>query len=288
MERFRGTVCAVLLAAASLSFPAGGLSAGSARVYRVSDGRTMSHGEMIQEVMRAEVLFAGEVHDNIRHHQLQLETIRALNDAGVALAIGFEMFPREQQATLDRWTDGTLSPGEFRSFYEKHWSLPLSLYQDIFSYIREKRIPAVALNVPSDISQTVSRSGFLSLTDEQIRRLPPGLGCDLDDQYMEFMRRVYALHQMKEREFQYFCEMQLLWDKSMAWYLLDYLNRNPKRVVVVITGLRHAWKRGIPSQVRQFSPKTRYAVLLPEVPGTVRLGGITPADADYIGLEANP
>jgi uncharacterized iron-regulated protein len=234
--------------------------------------------------VNTEVLLSGEIHDDILHHQLQLETIRALNDSGAALAVGFEMFPREQQATLDRWTDGTLSPEDFRTFYEKHWSLPWSLYQGIFFYIREKRIPALALNAPSDVIQTVNRTGFLSLTDDQIKRLPPGLGCNVDEQYMEFMRRVYSLHQMKDKEFQYFCEVQLLRDKSMAWYLLDYLGKKPRRVVVVIAGLRHAWKKGIPSQVRQYSGNIRYAVLLPEVPGMVIPGKTTLEDADYIGL----
>jgi uncharacterized iron-regulated protein len=102
---------------------------------------------------------------------------------------------------------------------------------------------------------------------------------------MEFMRRVYALHQMKDKEFQYFCEMQLLWDKSMAWYLLDYLGKKPQRLVVVIAGLRHAWKKGIPAQLRQYSGNIRNAVLLPEVPGMVKPGKTTLEDTDYIGLE---
>jgi uncharacterized iron-regulated protein len=282
MKIFRYIACTILLAAVSL--PANWLSADQTKVYRVGDGRILSLKEMIGEVASTEVLLTGEIHNNIQHHQLQLETIKALNDAGVALAVGFEMFPREQQATLDRWTDGTLSPEDFKTFYEKHWSLPWSLYQDIFFYIREKRIPALALNAPSDVIETVSRTGFLSLTDEQTKRLPPGLGCNVDDKYMAFMRRVYSLHQMKDREFQYFCEMQLLWDKSMAWYLLDYLGKKPQRVVVVIAGLRHAWKKGIPLQVRQYSGDTRYAVLLPEVPGMVVPGKITLEDADYIGM----
>jgi len=268
-----------------LLFPGYGVAAEQSPVLRISDGKVISHAEMIAEIRGEDIIFSGEIHNNPHHHRLQLETIIALTDAGVPVAVGFEMFPKEEQAALDRWTDGSMSLEEFKTFYQKHWTLPWTLYEDIFSFIREKRLPAIALNIPSDIVQTVSKSGFLSLTDEQLKRLPPGLGCNVDEQYREFIRRVYMLHKMKGKEFTYFCEKQLLWDKSMAWYLLEYRGKHPQRVVVVIAGLSHAWKNGIPAQVRQYSPTIRYVVLLPEVPGLLERGKTTREDSDYIGLK---
>jgi hypothetical protein len=54
---------------------------------------------------------------------------------------------------------------------------------------------------------------------------------------------------------------------------------------VVITGTGHAWKRAIPEQVTELSGETRYAVILPEIPGYIEPKDITTADADYIVLK---
>jgi uncharacterized iron-regulated protein len=154
-----------------------------------------------------------------------------------------------------------------------------------FLYARDHDIPLLALNIPQDISQKVRQSGFSSLTDKELKQLPPGLSCSVDGKYMKFIRKAFAYHNNDDKAFVNFCEAQLLWDKSMAWYLLDYLGKHPGRKVVVITGITHAWKRGIPDQLRQLLGESNYRVLLPEIPGAIEPGSITSDDADYIFLK---
>ena len=54
--------------------------------------------------------------------------------------------------------------------------------------------------------------------------------------------------------------------------------------MIVLAGLGHSWKRGIPEQVRKLST-FRYAVILPEMPGEMGIDTVTTDDADYIILD---
>jgi uncharacterized iron-regulated protein len=101
---------------------------------------------------------------------------------------------------------------------------------------------------------------------------------------MEFIRRAYAMHGHGGKRFQFFCEAQLLWDQAMARNLVDYLRKNPDRAIVVLTGNGHAWKPGIPNQVRSLPGKFAYKVVLPEIPGHIDPQHTTIADTDYIIL----
>jgi len=52
---------------------------------------------------------------------------------------------------------------------------------------------------------------------------------------------------------------------------------------VVLAGGGHAWKRGIPEQVRRRS-NVPYRVILPEEQGRLARDTVSPEDADYLWL----
>ncbi len=260
-------------------------SEGMPRVLRVSDGKTISYGEMIREIKSTSLIFVGEIHNSEADHRLELDIMKSLRDAKVPFAVGFEMFTFESQKSLDQWVNGTLPRENFIRIYYRNWGMPWPLYRDILVYVREEGIPAIGLNVPGEISRKVDSEGFSSLTDRELAMLPPGITCSVDKQYMEFIQRAYREHGRTGGQFVNFCEAQMLWNKTMAWHLVGYLKKHNDKIVVVITGTGHAWKRAIPEQVRELSRETRCTVILPEIPGYIEPKGITTADADYIVLK---
>jgi uncharacterized iron-regulated protein len=260
-------------------------SEGMPRVFRVRDGSTISYGEMIREIRSTSLIFVGEIHTSEADHLLELDIIKSLHEVKVPLAVGFEMFTVESQKSLDGWVKGTLPRDTFIRVYYQNWGMPWPLYGDILTYLREERIPAIGLNLPQEISRKVSRDGFSSLTGKELDMLPPGITCSVDKQYMEFIERAYREHDRSGGHFVNFCEAQMLWNKTMAWHLVGYLKKVPDKIVVVIAGTGHAWKRAIPEQVRELSKETHYKVILPEIPGYIDPKGVTVADADYIVLK---
>jgi uncharacterized iron-regulated protein len=237
----------------------------------------------MNDLRGVQLVFVGELHDNSDHHQAQLAIIGALKESGVSVAVGLEMFRSGSQADLDRWVKGTLTEKAFRTIYYENWTTPWPVYRDIFLYARKKRIPMIGLNVPPAITRQVARQGFASLTPEQLGVLPQ-VSCRVDEAYMAFIRRAFGSHQLDENRFIYFCEAQMVWDTAMASNLLYFLKKNPGYTIAVLAGSGHAWKRGIPEQIRRQS-KVAYRVILPEISGRLESETVTLGDTDYLWLE---
>jgi uncharacterized iron-regulated protein len=249
------------------------------RIIRIKDGETTSFQEMVNDISAARIIFIGEQHDDPSHHKTQLDVIKALYEKGKPLAIAMEMFKRENQHELDAWIKGEIPEKKFIPLFLRNWGGGWGLYRDIFLFSREKKIPLIALNVPEEITRKVGRTGFQSLSDEELAKLPPGVTCELDQQYMDHLVRIFMFKGSIEKSFFFFCEAQVLWDQSMAWYLSDYMKNNPERTVVVLAGAIHAWKYGIPKQTRRYiSDEER--VIIPDLP--VEEESISVNDADYL------
>ncbi len=282
MRGFKRQLCAYLVMAMFTIGAKGCLS--YEHVLRTGDGKTIQFPEMIEDVKKVNIIFVGEFHDRMSHHQAQLDIITALNRSGVSVAIGLEMFRADSQKELDRWVEGSSGENEFMKAYRANWTLPWPLYKGIFLYARQHRIPMVGLNVSDEITRKVSRLGFSSLGSEDLKHLPPGISCDIDEGYMNFIQRVYKAHHTEGKSFVHFCEAQMVWDKSMAWNLMEFVRKNPLRTVVVLAGTGHSWKRGIPEQVERLSGPP-FSVILPEVPDLIDSKATRSPEADYILLE---
>jgi uncharacterized iron-regulated protein len=259
----------------------------SAHTLDLRSGGYVSFPDLIRDLASVRLVFIGELHDNAAHHRGQLQVIRALKEAGVPVVVGLEMMRKESQGALDLWTAGRMEEERFRLVFDQNWGM-WPYYRDIFLYAREAQVPLLALNLPRGITQQVARNGFASLTPQQSGELPT-VRCDVDAAYQEFIRRSLGGHAHNGNSFRNFCEAQMLWDSVMARTLLDFLEKNPGAVVVVLAGSGHAWKYGIPEQIRRLE-EVGYRVLLPFVPNRIEPGRISVKEADYLllGLEEGP
>ncbi len=260
--------------------------ANTRELIRLSDNKRVTLQEAAPDLAKSRIIFVGESHDNKADHAAQLEIIRALQESGVPVAIGLEMFRKSSQEDLDRWTAGSLPEARFHKVFRENWGGYWRFYTDIAAYAREKKIPMVGLNIPREISQQVASGGFSSLSPEQASQLPD-VQCNVTPEYRDFIRQAFgAHHHHSESSFTHFCEAQLVWDTAMAVNLIDYLNAHPKHTMVVLAGNGHAWKPGIPDQVRQRS-QLPFRVILPEIPGQLESESATTKDADYLVARGN-
>jgi uncharacterized iron-regulated protein len=260
--------------------------AGGLRLYDLSADKEITLFEALPEIKKSRIVLVGEQHDRENHHRVQLEVIEALHADGEPLAIGLEMFQAESQRALDDWVSGKMSVKDFERVYFENWNLPWRLYGGIFEYARKVKIPMVGLNVSRAITQQVAKGGFESLSPEQKAKLP-FVECRVDREYMEFIRQAYGAHAHGHFSFANFCEAQLVWDKAMALSALAHLKTNEGKRMVILAGIGHAWKKGIPDQLGSRSSMS-FQVLLPQVPGSIEKGLIGLADADYIMLGLSP
>jgi uncharacterized iron-regulated protein len=258
----------------------GGRGAPGPQFERVADGQRVGFHEMLTDLRSSRLIFIGELHDNPAHHQLQLEVIKGLQRSGAKIAIALEMFRAENQQGLDMWVNGSLGIIEFMEFYRDNWTLPWELYDSLFLYARNNGIPLIAMNAQNSVMQKVYRQGFEALSPEERKLLPSAVTCSVDKSYMNFVRRNFVWHSSDESTFMHFCEAQLLRNKVMAHNLSSYLDRNPDRVVVVITGVGHAMRRGIPEELAALKPVT--AKILMPLLHELAAESLQKNDADYL------
>jgi len=253
------------------------------RIYDLNQGRETVISEVIPSLMQNRIILVGEHHSNLSHHQAQVSVIRTLKESGARVAVGLEMFRSDSQRALDRWVAGEVGEEEFQEIFYDNWGYSWENYRVIFDYAREQKIPLIGLNVSRDITRQVATRGFQSLNDEQKSKLS-NISCRVDKAYMDYIKKAFGGHAHGKLDFTYFCEAQLVWDTVMAINALNYLDKNPDAVAVVLTGTGHAQKSAIPRQIRQRS-KISTAVILPEVKGIIDPQTVAETEADYIMLD---
>lgn len=238
--------------------------------------------KLIDDLMEVQAVLVGELHDREEHHVAQLSIIDALDDDGRPLAIGLEMFRRENQIDLDAWTEKKINLKEFADVYEDNWGM-WPVYSPIFLHARNNNIRMVGLNISREITRKVASSGFQALSNAQKESLG-NIQCVVDLEYENFIRRAMGMHDSHGQQFLFFCEAQLIWDTAMARNIIDFLKLNPEYRMVVLAGSGHAWKQGIPRQLTEQSDIT-FKVILPEIPGRSDRSDISLSSTDYLWLD---
>jgi uncharacterized iron-regulated protein len=260
------------LAGVPTAFPAGVIVA-------TADARAVAFDEMLAELARVRVIYVGERHNQMQHHDHQLAVIQALRPLVPHLKIGLEMVDHSYQAVLDRWVQGEFDMAQLRrlTHWEANWGFDLSLYGGILEYARQQRIPLVALNLPFHIPPKIAIGGVNSLGAEDAAHLPQHIDFERADHrlYVEGIFRLHRGMQQAERTFEDFYAAQCVWEDTMAEAVARHLGR---ATMVVLAGNGHIQKGfGIPlrAAARGASP-FRSVVQLPAGASAER------ADADFI------
>lgn len=213
--------------------------------------------EILGRASRADIVLLAEEHDRADHHRWQLQTLAALHAVRPDMAIGFEMFPRHVQPTLDRWVAGTLTERELlaETGWSEIWGYDAALYLPLFHFARMNRIPMIALNVDRSLIAATARRGWRSVPPDERQGIgdpaPPSLP------YVEALTRVYESHRAPDSRGEArddpgltrFIEAQLVWDRAMAEAAAT-AHEADDRLVVGIVGSGHArFGHGIPHQL---------------------------------------
>ncbi len=250
------------------------------RLYDLAQGRRLSEQEALARLETVRFVLVGEHHTDPADHAAQLAVIQALHSSGRKVAIGLEMFRKQDQAALDRWVAGEIDEAAFQPIYLDNWNFDWQLYRPIFEYARRYRLPMVGLNVPGEVTRQVAYHGFDSLSERQRASLPE-IRCEVTPQYREFVREAFGFHAHGRMNFDNFCQAQLLWDTAMAANAAHYSNQHPDRVMVLLAGAGHAHKMGIPAQLQKLG-ESAFLVILPAPSEEGGSQEVTTDEADFL------
>lgn len=262
------------------------------------------------------VIFAAETHDNMAHHNLQLEVIKAVEmldmQDQVPTLIGMEMFWRQHQPALDAFVfgradegGGSISKLAERTEWSVNWGYPLELYSDIFQFARRRRIRLCGLNVPYPVIRQVGKKGLDSL-DAETRNLLPNLDLENEDHYRRFVDQMQAFidsgekEPVSEQKLNFSYQALTLWDEYMASSIGGYVWPSPrdgigpqgetstgKERMVVLVGSSHVQGRvGIPDRYKRRSGIDSLTILPVDISYSSE-DAVPPSEADWILYKAD-
>ena len=204
-------------------------------------GAPVGLNDVVKAAEGKRFVLVGESHDQPAHHETQAQIIRALVAAGRDVAVGFEMFTRDNQASLAPWTRGMWSRDEFieNADWKNQWGFDFSLYEPIFEAVRENSLPMLALNVPRDWVRQVGREGPSALTPEQ-REWVPDLYLH-NERHRTVFSTMMAGHPLTGSQAENTYAAMVVWDEGMADSALEYMDSRLSRnaVMVIVVGSGH-------------------------------------------------
>lgn len=230
-----------------------GLHPGPETIIKLPEGDPISLSQLVKDLHSARVIYVGESHDQLEHHQVELKLLQELLREGRETVIAMEMFQRSQQPVLDRWSQGLLPEDEFLKEvqWESTWGIDYSFYKGILDEVKAHHLKVLGLNLSKGLSHQVAQGGIDSLLPEDRKGLPE---MDLKDRdHRRYIRSFYKAHKGgTAKDFEYFYQAQCLWDEAMAEALSDFL-KSPEgegKTILVFAGNGHVvFGFGIPKRL---------------------------------------
>jgi uncharacterized iron-regulated protein len=215
--------------------------------------------KILPELKKAKVVYLGEIHDSSQHHKNQLKIIQELYKNNPKISIGMEMFQRPFQEIINQYIAGKITESQLveKTEYKNRWGFDWELYAPILRFAKEKQIPVLALNTPSEISRKVAKEGIEKLTTEEKQLIPPVTEIRLDNiPYRQIVLKAFEQHQSaghgNSNSANRFFLAQVLWDETMADGIAKFIKANPDYQMVVLAGQGHiVYGYGIPSRVER-------------------------------------
>jgi uncharacterized iron-regulated protein len=196
--------------------------------------QTYTNQEILQQLVKAKVVYLGETHDSAEDHQAQLKIVREMQRQNRKIAIAMEMFQRPFQSAIDNYLAGKLTEEQLveQTEYDRRWRFPWESYAPILRFAKENQLPVLALNTPTEVTRKVASQGLESLTAEEKKHIPPISEIRTDNaEYRQLLLEVYQQHQKAAQgnstAFERFLQAQVLWDETMAEKIAEFVKANP-------------------------------------------------------------
>ncbi|MEF3280543.1 MAG: ChaN family lipoprotein [Elusimicrobiota bacterium] len=221
--------------------------------------KPITEQELNSLIQKSDIVYVGEQHDKKGSHEIQLEVIKKIFEKkGNKIAVGFEMLNSTLQNILDEYISGNLTEEEFltKIDWKKEWGFDYNLYKPIFDFIKEKKLKAIALNVPRKIVSKIARGGLEVLSEDEKNLIAKEIKVVNDKKYNDYLLQTFSGHgenpMNKIMSFENYRLSMAVWNESMGEKVNEFLKNNNEYSFVVIAGNGHImYNAAIPWSVKR-------------------------------------
>jgi uncharacterized iron-regulated protein len=233
------------------------VSSSTYRLVHTRTGKELKLPQLADELASCDVIFFGEIHDNVVGHQLYSELARMLAERRSDMVISMEMFERDTQGVVNDYLRGRIDEPMFLK-HSRPWKDYARDYRPLIELARERKLDVIAGNLPRQVAaklagKEVSTSPYLPR-----RTSAPA------DRYRELFDDVMKSHPGAEGNIDRMYIAQCAKDDAMAEGIADYLLANPHRQPLVIhcNGNFHSdYGLGVATRLAQRVPLAQHNVI---------------------------
>jgi uncharacterized iron-regulated protein len=140
------------------------------------NGKKADYENILKEILKADVAFFGELHDNPVAHWLELEIAKSLFEVkGKDLVMAAEMFETDNQLIIDEYFADIIKESSMESEV-RLWKNYATDYKPLLNFAKQNGLRFVASNIPRRYASAVSTGGFEALekvSSEGLRYIAP-------------------------------------------------------------------------------------------------------------------
>ena len=250
-----------VLAMSPLFAPLGAQERPAYRIFH-ADGREATYGDVLQKAEKADVFFFGELHNNPICHWLQLEMTQDLYAAKKGkLALGAEMFERDNQLLIDEYLSGQVTQKSFEEEV-RLWKNYTTDYKPLLEFAKAQKIPFIGTNIPRRYANLVFRKGLTaldSLSADAKAYIAP-LPIEVDLTLPSYKDMVAAMGGHGGPNSDNLPKSQASKDATMGYFIAQNLNKG--HLFVHYNGTYHSdLKEGTVWYLKKYAPRTDVVTL---------------------------
>jgi uncharacterized iron-regulated protein len=227
------------------------------RLLNTRTGKELALAQLADAVATRDIVYFGELHDNVVGHQVYAELGKLLAERRADLVISMEMFERDVQGVVNDYLRGRIDEATFLK-HSRPWKDYARDYKPLVELARSKKLDVIGGNLPRPVAAKVaSKEGSMS------PYLPRKMSAP-NDRYRELFDETMKGHPGAEGMMDRMYLAQCAKDDAMAEGVADYLLSNPHRQPLVIhcCGNFHSdYGLGTAARVMQRVPLAQQAII---------------------------
>lgn len=234
----------------SLSFSSIGQDLSPYSIFN-SDGKKVKAKKMLKSLLKSDVVFYGELHNNSIAHWLELKLLQEL-DQQTDVIIGAEMFESDNQKALNAYLSDKINQSQLDSM-ARLWSNYSTDYKPLVDYAKLNNLPFIATNIPRKYASKVYREGgFEALNNlddlEKNWIAPSPIAFDIELSQYKNMLTMMGDHGSVDM-----VKAQAIKDATMAYFI--HLNLKENQLFYHLNGSYHSdFHQGILWYLKRLNP----------------------------------